>query len=320
MSVLLTKKAIVVVGPTASGKTALGVYIAKKFNGEVISADSMQIYKGMSISTAKPSPDETEGIPHHLIDFVPITEKYSVSDYCADAKTVFDDITSRGKLPVIVGGTGLYVDSFLTNTKFIDTAFSEEIRQQLQAECDEKGLAEMYRQLQAIDPEACDKIHPNNKVRVLRALEVYRASGKTITEQTSLSRVEGSDIEPLYIGITYKDRDKLYDRINRRVDIMIENGLIAEAKDVFSKDYSVTAFNSIGCKEIKPYLDGEKSLEECLETLKQSTRHYAKRQLTWFRRNDKINWLFTDTKTQKEFYSDIDNMINNYLKEEGYEG
>ncbi len=312
----MSKKAIVVLGPTASGKTALGVYIAKKFNGEVISADSMQIYKGMSISTAKPTIEEMDGIPHHLIDFLDITEKYSVSDYCRDARIAFDDITERGKLPVFVGGTGLYIDSFLTNTKFIDEGFCREIREALQKEAEEKGTEYLYKELQKIDPNAAEKIHPNNKVRVLRALEVYRATGQTITQQAELSHQEESDIDPLYIGITYSDREKLYERINKRVDIMLENGLVDEAEKVFSSDYSVTAFNSIGCKEIKPYLDGKKTLEECVDTLKKSTRHYAKRQLTWFRRNEKINWVYPDLTDEENFYNNIDNFINEYLKEE----
>ncbi len=312
----LSKKAIVVVGPTASGKTALGVYIAKKFFGEVISADSMQIYKGMSISTAKPTTEEMGGVPHHLIGFLDITDKYSVSDYCRDARKAFDDITNRGKIPVFVGGTGLYVDSFLTNTKFIDDGFSREIRETLQKEAEEKGIDTLYEELKKIDPSAAEKIHPNNKVRVLRALEVYRATGETITRQAELSRVEASDIAPLYIGITYSNREKLYDRINKRVDIMLKNGLVDEAKSVFSSDYSITAFNSIGCKEIKPYLDGEKSLEECVDTLKKSTRHYAKRQLTWFRRNEKINWLYPDTVSNEDFYKNIDKLIYDYLEEE----
>ncbi len=311
----MSEKAIVVVGPTASGKTSLGVYIAKKFGGEVISADSMQIYKGMSVSTAKPTVEERDGVPHHLIDFVDITCKYSVSDYCKDAQSVFSDIVSRGKLPVIVGGTGLYIDSFLTNTKFVDDGFSEDIRQALQKEAEEKGIETLYEELAKIDPKAAEKIHPNNKVRVLRAFEIYRASGKTLTEQAELSHNEKSNIEPLYIGITYSDREKLYQRINKRVDIMVESGLVEEAKAVFSAEYSVTAFNSIGCKEIKPYLDGEKSLEDCLETLKQSTRRYAKRQLTWFRRNDKINWVYPDTVDNDEFYKTVDTIIENYLKE-----
>ncbi len=308
----MKKKAIVIVGPTASGKTSLGVYVAKKFNGEVISADSMQIYKGMAISTAKPTPEEMDGVKHHLIDFVDITDKYSVSSYCDDARKCFDDITSRGKLPVFVGGTGLYVDSFLTNTQFLENASSQQVREQLDKELREKGIEKMYLELKSVDPVAAQRIHPNNTVRVLRALEVYRTTGNTITEQSELSHLVESDIEPLYIGITYDDREKLYDRINRRVDIMVQAGLVEEAKDVFSKDISQTAFNSIGCKEIKPFIDGVATLDECLEKLKMSTRRYAKRQLTWFRRNEKINWVYPDI-LQDNLYSEVDSLINSYL-------
>lgn len=310
------KKAIVVVGPTASGKTALGIYICKKYGGEVISCDSMQIYKEMSISTAKPSVEETEGIKHHLIDFLSVSQSYSVSDYCNDAQIAFDDILSRNKFPVFVGGTGLYIDSFLSNTKFLDGASSDEIRDNLKVELDEKGMDKMYEELSVIDPDAAAKIHPNNTKRVLRALEVYRATGLTITEQEKRSHSSASDIEPLYIGITYSDRNKLYDRVNKRVDIMLENGLVDEAKALFSGKYSATAVASIGCKEMKPFLDGEKTLEECIEKLKLNTRHYAKRQLTWFRRNDKINWVYPDLCSDDELHNQIDVLINNYLEGE----
>ncbi len=309
----MKKKAVVIVGPTASGKTSLGVYVAEKFNGEVISADSMQIYKGMSISTAKPTKEEMRGIKHHLIDFLPINEKYSVSSYCEDARHCFDDITARGKLPVIVGGTGLYIDSFLTNTRFLESASSQQVKDELSAELRDNGIDYMYNQLKTVDPVAAEKIHPNNTVRVLRALEVYRTTGQTITKQAELSHVQGSDIDPLYIGITYNDREKLYERINKRVDIMVDNGLVEEAKSVFSGDVSRTAFNSIGCKEIKPFLDGEKSLDECVEQLKLSTRRYAKRQLTWFRRNEKINWIYPDLMTKDNLYLKLDEIISSYL-------
>lgn len=311
----MSKKAIVVVGPTASGKTSLGIYIAKKYNGEVISADSMQIYKEMSVSTAKPTIDEMDGVKHHLIDFVDITDTYSVSDYCRDAKAVFDDIISRGKLPVIVGGTGLYIDSFITNTQFFDDAQSDEIRKRLQKQANDEGLDVLYNRLKEIDPDAAAKIHPNNSVRVIRALEVYEATGKTITQQTEQSHSVASDIDALYIGINYSDREKLYDRINRRVDIMMENGLLDEAKSLFSGKYSATAVNSIGCKEMKPFLDGEKSLSECVEKLKMSTRHYAKRQLTWFRRNESVKWVYPDKQNEDELYSQIVEYINDFLKE-----
>lgn len=312
----MSKKAIVVVGPTASGKTSLGVYICKKFGGEVISCDSMQIYKEMSVSTAKPTPEETKDIKHHLIDVISVTQSYSVSEYCKDAQKAFDDIISRGKLPVFVGGTGLYIDSFLSNTKFLEGASSEKIREELQKELAEKGIDALYNELINVDPEAAEKIHPNNTKRVLRALEVYRTTGMTISEQARLSHNEQSSVEPLYIGITFNDREKLYERINKRVDLMLENGLLEEAKALYSGDFSSTAVASIGCKEMKPFLDGEKSLDACIEKLKLNTRHYAKRQLTWFRRNDKINWVYPDLCTTEELYNQVDTLIKAFLEGE----
>lgn len=309
----MKRKTVAVVGPTASGKTSLGVHIAKKFDGEVISADSMQIYKGMDISTAKPTAEETKGVKHHLTDFLDISETYSVSSFCKDAKTVFDGICQRGKLPVIVGGTGLYIDSFIGNTAFFENASSSMIREELKNELSEKGAEYMYSQLQSVDPESALKIHPNNTVRVLRALEVFKTTGEPISRQVALSHINGSDIEPLFIGITFSDRKKLYDRINTRVDMMMEQGLLAEAEMFFKSSPSKTAFNAIGCKEFKPYFDGEKSLDECVEDLKRDTRHYAKRQLTWFKRNSEINWIYPDTADYEEILADVDNMINGFL-------
>ncbi len=310
-------KAVVVVGPTASGKTALGINICKKFNGEVISADSMQIYKGLDISTAKPDFDEMCGVKHHLIDFLDVTQKYSVSDYCKDAKAAFDKIVAEGKLPVIVGGTGLYVDSFITNTTFFDDASSDEIRRELFNELNEHGAEYMHNKLSQIDPEAAIKIHPNNTVRVIRALEIYKSTGMTITQQTQESHNIESDIEPLYIGISYDDRDKLYERINKRVDIMLERGLLQEARDFFQMNPSKTSFNSIGCKELKPYIDNLKTLDECVEQLKRSTRRYAKRQLTWFKRNSDIHWFYPDL--NDDIFTDVENLINKFLEGERLE-
>ena len=312
----MKRKAVVVIGPTASGKTALGVHIAEKFNGEVISADSMQIYKGMNVATAKPTVEEMHGIKHHLIDFLDVDDTYSVSAFCEDANRVFDDIYNRGKLPVIVGGTGLYVDSFLTNTTFLDNASSDEVRVALKKELDENGAEFMYSKLKKVDSDAAEKIHPNNTVRVLRALEVFVSTGKTISEQTAMSHETESDIEPLYIGITFNDREKLYERINRRVDLMLTMGLEDEAREFFNSNPSKTAVNAIGCKELKPYFDGEKSLNECVEDLKKSTRHYAKRQLTWFRKNENINWVYPDDyENQEDMLKDVFEIIKEFLKE-----
>lgn len=309
----MKKKAIVVVGATASGKTALGVHIAKKFNGEVISADSMQIYRGMDIATAKPTTEEMDGIKHHLIDFVDVKSQYSVSNYCDDARIIFDGVINNNKLPVIVGGTGLYIDSFLSNTKFLESASSDSIRRELLLEAEKNGVESLYNQLEIIDPDAAKNIHPNNIVRVVRALEIYKTTGKTLTEQNRLSHTVESDIEPLYIGINYSDREKLYDRINLRVDLMLEAGLLEEAKAFFKLNPSKTAFNAIGYKELKPFIDGNLSFDVCVENLKRETRRYAKRQITWFKRNKKINWVYADELSQEEMLSWVDNLINDYL-------
>lgn len=309
----MKKKAIVVVGATASGKTALGVHIAKKFNGEVISADSMQIYKGMNIATAKPTTEEMDGVKHHLIDFVDVHSQYSVSAYCEDARLVFDEITARRKLPVIVGGTGLYIDSFLSNTKFLQSASSDSVRKDLLQEVEKNGIESLYDQLKVIDPDAAKKIHPNNVVRVVRAFEIYKTTGKTLSEQNKLSHTVETDIEPLYIGINYADREKLYDRINSRVDLMLNKGLLDEAKSFFNDNPSKTAFNAIGYKELKPYFDGDLSIDVCVENLKRETRRYAKRQITWFKRNQKINWVYPDLVSQDELFHSVDKLAESYL-------
>ena len=309
----MKKKAIVVVGATASGKTALGVHIAKRFNGEVISANSMQIYKGMDIATAKPSTEEMDGIKHHLIDFIDVQSQYSVSNYCDDAEVVFDKIIEKDKIPVIVGGTGLYIDSFLSNTKFLEEASSDNIRKELLLEAEKNGVESLYEQLKAIDPDAAKNIHPNNTVRVVRALEIYRTTGKTLTEQNKLSHAVESDIEPLYIGINYADRENLYNRINLRVDLMLEAGLLEEAKEFFKMNPSKTAFNAIGYKELKPFIDGDLTFDVCVENLKRETRRYAKRQITWFKRNKNINWVYADKLSKEDLFEAVDELINDYL-------
>lgn len=309
----MKKKAIVVVGATASGKTALGVHIADKFGGEVISADSMQIYKGMDIATAKPTAEEMKGIPHHLIDFVDVKNQYSVSDYCNDATRVFNNIVEKGKLPVIVGGTGLYIDSFLSNTKFLDSASSDIVRKELLSEAEKNGTEALYEQLKSIDPDAAENIHPNNTVRVIRALEIYKTTGKTLTEQNKLSHLVESDIEPLYIGINYSDRQVLYNRINMRVDLMLEAGLLAEAEEFFRLNPSKTAFNAIGYKELKPFIDGEQGFKDCVEGLKRETRRYAKRQITWFKRNKNINWIYADELSKEKMLEAVDKLIKDFL-------
>ncbi len=310
-------KVIVIVGPTASGKTSLGIHIAKQFGGEVISGDSMQIYKKMDIATAKPTIEEMDGVKHHLIGFVNPQDEYSVASFCEDAKKAVSEIKEKGKVPIIVGGTGLYIDSFINNITFFQDASSEKIREELYNELNEFGIEKLYNELISVDSEAAKKIHPNNEVKVIRALEIYRTTGKNLTEQNEQSHQSESEYEPLYIGISYKDREKLYDRINKRVDIMCDNGLLDEAKEFYKEYASKTAVNAIGYKELKPFIDGEKTLEECANHLKQSTRRYAKRQLTWFNRNERINWVYPDTYEDISLlYDEAERLVEEFLKGE----
>ncbi len=307
---------IAVVGPTASGKTSLSIEIAKHFNGQVVSADSMQIYEKMNIATAKPTDDEMQGILHHLIGFQPIDKKFSVAEYVTLAKECIENIHNCGGLPVIAGGTGLYIDSLLQNIQFSKEESNRGLRNELTEMFDEKGAEYMLNWLREVDPETAEKLHLNDKSRIIRALEIYQATGKTMTEQKILSREEKSPYNVFYIGINYRDRNVLYDRINRRVDIMVDNGLLDEAKDFYNIDSDKTACQAIGYKELAPYFIGEKSLEECLESLKIETRHYAKRQLTWFRKNENINWVYPDDyEDTVDMYDDVFALINKFLKE-----
>lgn len=307
---------IAVVGPTASGKTSLSIEIAKHFSGQVVSADSMQIYEKMNIATAKPTDDEMQGIPHHLIGFQPIDKKFSVAEYVTLAKECIEKIHNQGDLPVVAGGTGLYVDSLLQNIQFSKEEGNNELRNELTEMFDQKGAEFMLEALREIDPKTAEKLHLNDKSRIIRALEIYKATGKTMTEQKILSREEESPFDVLYIGINYRDRNVLYDRINQRVDIMVENGLLDEAKDFYNIDADKTACQAIGYKELAPYFNHEKTLDECLESLKIETRHYAKRQLTWFRKNENINWVYPDDyENAEEMYKSVFVIIDKFLRE-----
>ena len=286
------QKVIVIAGPTASGKTSLGVELAKKINGEVISADSMQIYKDMTIGTAKPTPEETENIPHYLIDFVSPDERYSVADFKKDAEEKIDEILAKGKVPIIVGGTGLYIDSLVYGIEFPDIEYDEEYRNSLMKEAEtEEGLNKLYKEAKKIDPEAMEKISPSDKKRISRVLEIYHATGKTKTELEIKSREKGVKYDYIVFAIDW-DREKLYERINLRVDIMIEQGLVDEVKEVYNKyEKFPTAMQGLGYKEVVEYLEGKISFEEMVEKIKLETRHFAKRQLTWFRKNKDIIWI-----------------------------
>ena len=287
-------KVAAVVGATASGKTSLAVELAKRLDGEVISADSMQIYKGLSVATAKPTEEETRGIPHHLIDFVPLDEEFSVARFCVLGHEAIADISARGRLPIVCGGTGLYVDSLLNNIIFADIPSDDALRERLNAEFDETGGDALLERLRSVDPETAGKLSPSDKKRIVRGLEVYELSGTTLSEYNRRSRVFPDRYRSVIIGIGYRDRGKLYDRINRRVDMMLEAGLLDEVRQFYAENAGKTVIQAIGCKELLPFLRGEQSLDEAVEKLKMETRRFAKRQLTWFRRNDKIIWIYAD--------------------------
>ncbi len=305
-------KVIAVTGPTASGKTGLAIEIAKAFDGEVISADSMQIYKGMDIATAKPTVQEMQGIPHHLIDFVDTDDAYSVARYVEDAKRCIADITARGKVPVVAGGTGLYVDSLLSGIDFCAVPDNSEMRKKLKEQAEKEGISVLFEKLKEIDPETASKLHENNEGRIIRALEVYYLTGETLTQQKIKSRQNGSDYDVLYICIEYQDRQKLYDRIEKRVDLMVEAGLLDEAKDYIDLSAESTAKQAIGYKELRPYFYGEISLEQALDNLKKETRHYAKRQLTWFRRHDERFCVYPDA--QEDYLRIVKDKVGEFLE------
>lgn len=290
---------LAVVGPTASGKTALSVELAKRTDGEIVSADSMQIYKGMDIASAKPTKEEMCGIPHHMMDFLSPETPYSVAQYTEAAAQRIREIAARGKLPILVGGTGLYVDSLLSHTQFIEAPTDMALRTALDAQYEAVGGEEMLKRLAEFDPESAARLHPNNKKRILRAFEIYTLTGQTLTAALAQSHAVPSPFAPVYIGIAFRERAVLYDRINRRVDEMLERGLLEEARE-FYKGSPETAAQAIGYKELKPFLDGALPFADAVENLKRATRNYAKRQITWFKRNDRIHWLYADECTPEQ--------------------
>ena len=284
---------IVVAGPTASGKTALAVKLAKRFDGEVVGADSMQIYEGMDIATAKPTIDEMQGVKHHLIGFLSPDETFSVAKYKVMCEEALDDIISRGKLPIICGGTGLYIDAVINNTKFLDGE-TERYRGELEKKAQNEGIEALYDELKRIDPKSASSLKLTDRRRIIRALELYYSTGMTKQQQNEQSHLEKSRYDFLLLGLFPSDRDALYSRIEKRVDEMLEAGLLAEAERFYAEKRSATAVQAIGYKEFKPYLDGEASLEECVLRLKIETRHYAKRQMTWFRRYSDMHVIHLD--------------------------
>ncbi len=288
------KPLLVVAGPTASGKTALGIALAEEFNGEVISADSMQIYKGLDVATAKPTVEEMRGIPHHLISIVDMNKEFSVADYIALAKEKIDEVFARGKLPILVGGTGLYINSLVDNVNFDNAETDGSIRQKLTYELNEYGAEALYERLKQSDPETAAIVPVQNIVRIIRALEIYELTGIKFSEYKKINKGTECPYKLCMIGLNYCDRQKLYDRINQRVSVMVENGMLEECREVFENENLGTACQAIGYKELIPYFTGIAALDECLDKIRLSSRRYAKRQLTWFRRDERINWIYMD--------------------------
>ena len=284
-------KVVVICGPTASGKTALSIELAKKINGEIISSDSMQIYKYMNIGTAKPSKKEMQGIQHYLLDFVEPNKRYSVADFKRDAEKAIEEILQKGKIPIIVGGTGLYVDSLIYGIEYQDIQFDEQYRKKLENRVEQEGLEKLYNEAKEIDPQAMEKISQNDQKRILRVLEIYKATGKNKTEQEADSRKNGVKYDYKVFAINM-DREKLYEKINKRVDIMIEQGLIEEVENLLKKyNEFPTAMQGLGYKEVVEYLQGKTSREEMIDKIKMETRRYAKRQITWFKKNKETIWI-----------------------------
>ncbi len=285
-------RVLIVVGPTASGKTALGVALAKKLNGEIVSADSMQIYKYMNIGTAKVTLEEMQGVPHHLVDCVVPNEDFSVAKYKAAALTAIEAILLKGKLPIIIGGTGLYINSLSLPWDFQKKDSDEIIRWRLTAEAEVLGKEQLYQRLKSVDPVTAEIVHPNNLNRIIRALEIYELTGKPKSYFDEETKKQDVPYNFIILGLDW-ERQVLYERINRRVDWMIENGLIEETKMLIERgyDWNLTALKAIGYKELKPYLEGTSTLEAAVTVLKRDSRHYAKRQMTWFRKDERIQWI-----------------------------
>lgn len=285
---------IFITGPTATGKTGLAVSVAEWLSGEVISADSMQIYKGMHIASAAPDIGEMRGIRHNLIEFLPYGSAFTVADYADAARKEIARLEACGKTPVVAGGTGLYINALADNVNFLPVKTDSALREKLNREYDICGGEEMLEKLSEIDAAAAEKLNATDKRRIVRAFEIYMTSGITKTEQNARSVASPADFKPIMLGVTFADRQKLYERINARVDSMLEKGLLSEARAAYEAGISGGGGQAIGHKEFFPYFKGEQTLCEAVETLKRSTRRYAKRQLTWFNRDKRINWIYRD--------------------------
>jgi tRNA dimethylallyltransferase len=302
---------VVIVGPTAVGKTALSLDLARRYGGEIISGDSMQVYRGMDIGTAKATPEERALVPHHLLDIIDPDEDYSVALFQSMAKQLISDINRRNRLPMIVGGTGLYIEAVTHQFHFAEADQDQELRERLQKIAEFEGVESLHRRLAEVDPITAERLHPNDVKRVIRALEIYHLTGRTMAEFQHRAGV--SPYRLLMIGLTM-DRDKLYERINRRVDRMMEAGLVEEVRKLLDDGFSPrsTAMQGLGYKELVPYLYGEISLEEAVEQIKKRTRNFAKRQLSWFRRMKEIHWF---DMTEEENLPRVLAAIDEYMQE-----
>ena len=309
------KRIAAVVGPTASGKTALAVALAKQFNGEVVSADSMQIYRKLNIGTAKPTAEEMQGVPHHMLDVAAPGESYSVSRYEKEATACVEDILSRGKLPILCGGTGLYVDALIRGGGFLESGVDSGLRAQLEEEWNVRGGEAMLQRLASFDPDSAARLHLNDKKRIIRAVEVYLQTGITITAHNARTAALPPRYDAVMIGLRTEPRQILYSRIDRRVTKMLDAGLEQEARQLLeSGDLAGTAAQAIGYKEMLAYFRGEATLEQAADLIRQKSRNYAKRQLTWFQRDDRVHWI---TYNQPESEAEVFRIATNFLQEQG---
>ena len=313
-------KILAIVGPTASGKTSISIELAKRLGGEIISCDSMQIYRRMDIGTAKPTEEEKCGVPHHLIDAVEPSDAFSCADYVTMAGEAVKEIAARGKLPILCGGTGLYLDRFLCG-EMEETHADEDLRASLFAYAESEGIEALHARLREVDPESADAIHPNNVKRVVRALEIYEQTGIPKSEFDRRSQVVESPYEATVIGLFYPRREVLYERINRRVDMMLADGLLEETKRLLDEgvfEVNLTAAQAIGYKELLGYLDGSETLTEAAENLKTATRRYAKRQITWFSAKPYVEWVEMEKDGELRSLDDVcEEIVSRFEREEG---
>ncbi len=308
------KRIFVILGPTATGKSDLAVWLSKKINGEVVCADSMQVYKQMDIATAKLTKKEMQNVKHHMIDILDVSKNFSVAEYVSMAKKIINDIIKRNKVPILVGGTGLYINSLLLNYNFRKNTTDEKLKIKLEEELKIKGKEYMFQKLQKLDKAYAKTIHVNNIKKILRGLESFYLTKKTMDENIKLNNQNLKEYDYLKIGLNFKDRKNLYERINNRVDLMLKKGVLNEAKMILSKKISTTAKQAIGYKEFKEYLENKITIEESILKLKQNSRRYAKRQMTWFNKDKEIYWFFLDLESSYEIKQKVLSLFQNFFK------